>query len=80
MNANLEDVSPSDAQIEKYERILSINSIWLLPNLGSLLLFIGFYPFMLMAYLLLFLFNKCCPCVGGLKIMLRDLVFWNWPI
>ena len=73
-------MSPYDSHIEKYERILGLNSVWLLPSLGSLLLFMGFYPLMLIAYFLLFLLNKCWPYVGRLKIKLKDIVFWNWPI
>ena len=80
MLVNLQDVSPYDSHIEKYERILGLNSVWLLPSLGSLLLFMGFYPLMLIAYFLLFLLNKCWPYVGRLKIKLKDIVFWNWPI
>ena len=81
MLANLEDVSPpSDSQIEKYERILGINSVWILPSLGTLLLFMGLYPLMMICYLLLFLLNKCCPCMSWLRIKLRDFVFWSWPI
>ena len=81
MLANLEDVSPpSDSQIEKYERILGINSVWILPSLGTLLLFMGLYPMMLICYLLLFFFKKCCPCVSCLRMKLRNVVFWSWPI
>ena len=76
MLVNLQDVSPYDSHIEKYERILGLNSVWLLPSLGSLLLFMGFYPLMLIAYFLLFLLNKCWPYVGRLKIKLKDIVFW----
>ena len=81
MLVKLEPVSPpSDSQIEKYERILGINSVWLLPSLGTLLLFMGLYPLMLIGYFLLFILNKCCPCVGRLKIKFRGIVFWSWPI
>ena len=58
MSEKLEDVSPpDDPQIEKYGRILGINSVWLLPSLGALLLFMGLYPLMLVLLLLLILLS-----------------------
>ena len=80
MLVSLEPVSPNNSVIEKYERILGFNSVWLLPSLGTLLQFILVYPLMLIGYFLLFLLKKCFPCLNSLRIWFRDIVFWNWPI
>ena len=82
MNQKLEVISPpEDPQIEKYGRILGINSVWLLPSLGALLLFMGLYPLMLVFFLLLILFSLCCPSlIMKYRERARDIVFWNMPI
>jgi hypothetical protein len=81
MLANLKAVSPpTDAQIEKYERILGLSSVWLLPSLGTLLLFMGVYPIMLAAYAFFKLLSGCCTSVKWLEVWFGDVVFWSWPI
>lgn len=80
MFEKLKDVSPWDSQIEKYVRILGINSVWLLPSLGSLLLFIGLYPIMVLTFILLSVLNKCFSSMTQRRKSFRDFVFWNWPI
>jgi len=79
MLAKLEDVTPSDPQIEKYER-LGFGSVWLLPNLGSLLLFVSLYPIMLVVLFIQNLLTECFSSGMHRRDQFRDIVFWNWPI
>ena len=80
MFEKLKDVTHWDSHIEKYVRILGINSVWLLPNLGSLLLFMGLYPLMVITFVLLTLLNKFFPSLTEKRISFSGIVFWNWPI
>ena len=80
MLVKLENVCPSDPQIEKYERILGMSSIWFLPGLGSLLLFLCVYPVMLLTLLIIYILSRYFkPCKKSMK-SLSSVVFWNWPI
>ena len=75
-----EDVCPANSQIEKYERILGINSIWVLPNLSSLLLFLCVYPSLLLILLILYIFSRYFKTCNRPMERLSSVVFWNWPI
>ena len=73
-------MTPWDSHIEKYVRILGINSVWLLPSLGSLLLFMGLYPLMIFIFILLTLLDKCFLSLTEVTRSFSGIVFWNWPI
>ena len=56
-------------------------TIWLLPNLGSLLLFMGLYPLMTILWLFTVILVKLgCNSMERRRIFLSKVIFWNWPI
>ena len=60
---------------------LGFDSVWILPNLGSLLLFLGLYPLMIAIYAILTgLTNSCAPRLKNQQKKMRAFVFWSWPI
>ena len=80
MLVKLEDLSPSNPQIEKYNKILGVSSIWLLPSLGSLLLFTCVYPAILLTFLVLYILNRYLKLFKKPMETLSSVLFWNWPI
>jgi hypothetical protein len=80
MIGKLEDVSPSDEQTEKYGRILGIGSVWVLPSIGSLIIFMGIYPIMLVILGVLTLLNKYYPSLTTTRKQFKDVLIWNWLI
>ena len=80
MLVKLEEVSPSNSQIEQYKEILGVNSIWLLPSLGSLFLFMCVYPVMLFIMLILYILSRYFKPFKRPMKSLSSVLFWNWPI
>ena len=66
---------------EKME-VLGFDTNWLLPNLGSAILFFGLYPCMVAYYLALKCLSEKCKVKScrRRRIAMRGVVFWNWPI
>ena len=60
---------------------LGFDTIWVLPNLGSLQLFLGVFPLIIAIYLLMTCLAKsCAPTVRQRQKKMRSFVFWRWPL
>ena len=62
--------------------LLGFETTWLLPNLGSALFFLGFYPLMLVVLAILSIMATYCysKCANKHRQNFRGYVFWNQPI
>ena len=57
------------------------DTIWILPNLGSVVIFLGLYLLLIVIYLLMAcLVIRCIPKVGKRAHKMKNFIFWNWPI
>ena len=79
MLSKLEDYEVKDMIQEKMER-LGFESVWILPNLGSLLFFMGLFPLLLSVLALLAILHRICNICGQKCNRLSSFLFWNWPI
>ena len=60
---------------------LGFETVWLLPNLGSFLLFMCLYPMMIVIWLTMICLGKLrCASAQRREEQLRPTIFWNWPI
>ena len=60
---------------------LGFDTTWILPNLGSLLLFLGLFPLMVVIYAIeTCLARSCAPGLRERQQRMRSFVFWRWPI
>ncbi len=60
---------------------MGFETIWLLPNLGSLLLFMAVYPLLVGILILTTALVKCgVERLETKREKLKNLLFWNWPI
>ena len=77
MEAALESITVNP-RAQKYE-FIGFNGVWVIPNLGSLLLFIALFPIRLLQLPLLSLFAKK---YRQMKLRRQRLSYslWNWPI
>lgn len=60
---------------------LGFETTWLLPNLGSLIFFLGLYPLMMLLLLIVHIITVYCsrPCIKR-RNRLRGRAFCNYPI
>lgn len=81
MLANLqkETKESSEKAIEKVSE-LGFESIWFVPNLGSVVFFFCIYPILLMSYLPIKSLSKKRPSCHNKRRKLRGMLFWQLPI
>ena len=57
------------------------DTAWILPNLGSAVIFLGLYFLMIVIYLLMVcLVIRCIPKTEKRVQKMKSYLFWNWPI
>ena len=60
---------------------LGFETTWLLPNLGSLLFFLGLYPLIMLLLLIVHIITvSCAKSCKSKRNFLIGQAFWNWPI
>ena len=64
---------------QKMER-LGFETVWILPNLGSLLFFMGLFPLLVAVLALLATLRCLCGICASQRDRLGSFLFWNWPI
>ena len=80
MLENLEQESQLDMLTEKLES-LGFETTWMLPNLGSILLFVAIYFVLLIVLLFMKALEYCFPkCMGRKAQSLSSFLLWRWPI
>mmetsp|Transcript_13899 Transcript_13899/g.16571 ORF Transcript_13899/g.16571 Transcript_13899/m.16571 type:complete len:140 (-) Transcript_13899:804-1223(-) len=80
MMTQLETYDEPDVLQQKMNH-LGFETPWLLPNLGSLVLFLGLYPLMMFILSMLHCCTlSCAPSCEKRRDNLSGTVFWNWPI
>ena len=79
MLAALETDDQPDVFMQKMDSF-GFESIWLLPNLGSIIYFIGLFPILILIYVILYCCARCKKQCIKRRNRLRGFIFWNWPI
>lgn len=86
MHESLEAANPEPDLLQAKMEPLGFETVWMLSNLGSILIFVGLWLLLVMTYYLmgaLLLMCPCCPCTKFCRRKRKGFgnwVMWNWPI
>ena len=83
MMAKLEKLTNGQEQDTLQQKMahFGFETTWLLPNLGSLVLFIALYPLMIILFAFLHMISLyCMRSCKAIRNSMGGQVFWNWPI
>ena len=65
--------------VEKFES-LGFESVWFIPNLGSVIVLLIIYPILLILYPVIKVLSKRCASCHDKKRAIRGQLFWQMPI